>query len=162
MEKWEFVQQHRETEGATAHPLEHKNLTIYINAHRTQSKTKDFLGGSHSFGIWRRLTGWSVPTFRNTISCHFQMSIFDELLMLDDEIIKVSRKFANFMQLRRVISPKLKTSTLEIRKFKISYRYQELRKLLSCFLSHLTAVLVHDKESVPPFSCSMVFEKMLP
>jgi hypothetical protein len=83
-------------------------------------------------------------------------------LTLDDEIIRVSRKVANIMQLRCAVSLKFKTSTLDIRKLEISYRNQELRKLLSCFLSHLTAVRVHGKESVPPFSCSMVFEKILP
>jgi hypothetical protein len=88
--------------------------------------------------------------------------MFDELSTLDCEIIRVSGKVAKIMQLRCAISPKFKTSILEIRKLKISYRNQELRKLLSCFLSHLTAVRVHDKESVPPFSCSMVFEKILP
>jgi len=104
----------------------------------------------------------SANVSKHNIHFIFKGQIFDELLTLDGEIIRLSRKVSNTMQLRSAVSPKCKTFTLQIRKLKIPHRNQELRELLSCFLSHLTAVRVHDKEFVPPFSCSMVSEKILP
>jgi len=116
-----------EYRSTRAHSLEHKNLTVYIKAHRTKSKIKDLLGGSLSFGIRRRLTGRSVPTFRNVIFVSGSKVKYSvKHLTLDGVIIIVSRKVANIMQLRCAISLKFKTSTLENRKLKISYRNQEL------------------------------------